>query len=300
MKKRILTLALALVIVLSISAIPAFAAPSSGVKVLLDGNLMTFDVPPQIINNRTMVPLRAIFEAMGAKVDWVGETQTVTGTKDDTVVILKIGDTSPTINGIVVPIDQPAVIKENRTLAPLRFVAEAFGGTVDWEGSTQTASITMGDAEGASPETTPETTEPPTTTPPSGSVDTRLVGNYWYYNDTSINRTYFYYFFFFFTAKFYEIHGGLTIVEAKFTTVNGKIYLTESYYVYEDLAGDGKPYREKTLHGNGNKTIEYAIGTDEKGAYLQIANVVGVSEHSELPASPRKFRMAFEHDAPWE
>jgi len=94
----------------------------------------------------------------------------VTGTKDDTVVILKIGDTSPTINGIVVPIDQPAVIKENRTLAPLRFVAEAFGGTVDWEGSTQTAFITMGSA---TPETTPETT-------PGVSIDVALAGWKWF------------------------------------------------------------------------------------------------------------------------
>ena len=68
---------------------------TSGIKVLLDGKALTFDVPPQLINNRTMVPLRAIFEAMGAKVDWNGDTQTVTGTKDSTVVVLVVGNTSP-------------------------------------------------------------------------------------------------------------------------------------------------------------------------------------------------------------
>ena len=137
-----------------------------------------------------------------------------------------------------------------------------------------------------------------TENPPSGNIDPALVGNYWYYNDTTAKRYYHYYFFADGTAKFYELHGGHTIVEAKFATLDGKIYLTESYYVYDDLAGDGKPTREKELHGNGKKTIEYAIGTDEKGVYLQIANVVGVSEYSELPASPRKFRIGNEKDGP--
>ena len=153
---------------------------------LLDGKALTFDVPPQLINNRTMVPLRAIFEAMGAKVDWDGDTETVTGTKDSTVVILKIGDTSPTINGTVVTIDQPGVIVNDRTLAPLRFVAEAFGGIVDWDDNTQTASITMGGAAATTPTATttptpttqpPETTQPPDTTqPPSGNIDPKLFG----------------------------------------------------------------------------------------------------------------------------
>ena len=140
---------------------------TSGITVLMDGNLMSFDVPPQLINDRTMVPLRAIFEAMGAKVDWDGETQTVTGTKDNTVVVLAIGSTSPTINGKVMTIDQPGVIIDSRTLAPLRFVAEAFGGTVDWDGDTQTASIIMGSTAAPTPPvtTTPTPTPQPTPTP---------------------------------------------------------------------------------------------------------------------------------------
>jgi hypothetical protein len=84
---------------------------------------------------------------MGAEVKWVDETKTVTATKGDTEVILTIDNASPTINGTVVPIDQPGIIVDGRTLAPLRFVAEAFGGTVDWDGATQTASITMGTTE---------------------------------------------------------------------------------------------------------------------------------------------------------
>ena len=144
MFKKTISLALALVLSLGVFAFPAFAADP--ISVYLDGRVMTFDVPPQLIHDRTMVPLRAIFEAMGAKVDWEGDTQTVTGTKDNIVVVLKIGDTSPTINGNVVTIDQPGIIIDDRTLAPLRFVAEAFGGTVEWDEKTQTASITMNGA----------------------------------------------------------------------------------------------------------------------------------------------------------
>jgi len=274
MKKKTISIALALAVVLGISALPAFALPaqaaSTGVKVLLDGNLMTFDVPPQIINNRTMVPLRAIFEAMGAKVDWVGETQTVTGTKDDTVVILKIGDTSPTINGLVVPIDQPAVIKENRTLAPLRFVAEAFGGTVDWEGSTQTATITMGDAEATTP---PETTEP------SGNIDAKLVGE-WSYDDITLhsNEHHNYFFYENGTVEFFITGGMMYYGDAKYSTSEGKIYLTEFYVT------GGRGVREI----RNDKIVEYFIGSDDKGEYLNIGNIPGVSDYAEN--RPMKFR----------
>ena len=122
-------------------AVPA-PPPAPEIKVTLDGAVLSFVVPPQIINGRTMVPLRAIFEAMGAEVDWDPDTETVTATKGDVVVILTIGDTAPTVNGEVVELDQAGVIIDGRTLAPLRFVAEAFGGDVDWVEATKTAVIT--------------------------------------------------------------------------------------------------------------------------------------------------------------
>ena len=115
-------------------------------KVLLDGELVGFEafgVEPQIVNGRIIVPLRAVFEMMGATVDWDNETRTVTATKGDTVVILAIDSTTPTVNGEVVELDQPAIIINDRTMAPLRFVAEAFGGDVEWNEVTRTASITM-------------------------------------------------------------------------------------------------------------------------------------------------------------
>jgi len=121
---------------------PPTQPPAGGVSVILDGRALSFEVQPQIMNGRTMVPLRAIFEEMGATIEWDGATRTVTAEKDDIVVVLTIGDTSPTVNGQVVPLDQSGVIVDGRTLAPLRFVAEAFGGSVEWDANTRTASIT--------------------------------------------------------------------------------------------------------------------------------------------------------------
>ena len=133
--KKAVGLFAALVVSLSLfMLIPSALAVSdaSEIKVVLNGETLSFDIPPQIINGRIVVPLRAIFEAMGASVEWNADTQTVTAIKGATVVALKIGDCFPTINDIIVEIDQPGIVERGRTLAPLRFVSEAFGGSVKW------------------------------------------------------------------------------------------------------------------------------------------------------------------------
>ncbi len=128
-------------------ALPALAAPT----VNLDGQQLSFDVPPTIEDGRTLVPLRAIFEAMGAEVSWDQNTRTATAIKGDTTVVLQIGSTTPTINGQVKTLDVPAKIVNGRTLAPLRFVGEAFGGTVEWNQASQLISITAVPTSGTPP-----------------------------------------------------------------------------------------------------------------------------------------------------
>lgn len=128
--------------ILSVPAdVPITADKVTAPKVVLDGTQLTFDVPPIIENGRTLVPLRAIFEAMGAEVKWDPQTATVTAVKGNTTVVMKIGSLEPTINGVVKPIDVAGKIVNDRTLAPLRFVCEAFGGAVEWAKDTQTATI---------------------------------------------------------------------------------------------------------------------------------------------------------------
>jgi len=137
--KKMTSLVLVLLIVMGLAA-PAMATPSD-ISVYIDGRRINFEVPPQMIGGRTMIPLRAIFEEMGANVEWDATTQTATATRGNITVVLSVGSLSPTVNGVVVPIDQAGVIVDGRTLAPLRFVAEAFGGEVLWDDATRTANI---------------------------------------------------------------------------------------------------------------------------------------------------------------
>jgi N-acetylmuramoyl-L-alanine amidase len=120
----------------------AAGGTGSAPRVILNGQEMQFETPPIIDNGRTLVPLRAIFEAMGATVDWDDGTRTVTAVKGGTTVVLQVYSTAPTINGKVYSLDVVARIVNNRTLAPLRFVGEAFGGTVNWDANTRTITIT--------------------------------------------------------------------------------------------------------------------------------------------------------------
>lgn len=128
-------------------AIPAWAAPT----VTLDGQQMSFTTTPVIDNGTTLVPLRAIFEAMGATVNWDQSTQTATAIKNNTTVVLKIGSTTPTINGKVQNLQVPAKIINGSTLAPLRFVGEAFGGSVAWNQASQAITILSKPASGTPP-----------------------------------------------------------------------------------------------------------------------------------------------------
>lgn len=130
-----MVLAMLLVFVPTASAAPA---------VILDGHTLSFDVPPTIENGRTLVPLRAIFEALGTQIYWDAPTQTVMARKEsaNTVISLTIGNKYAYVNNNLVQLDVPAKIIKSRTMVPLRFVSEALGAKVDWDGVTQTINIT--------------------------------------------------------------------------------------------------------------------------------------------------------------
>jgi len=121
---------------------PTTPPPAQEIKVLVNGAALAFDQPPIIENGRTLVPLRAIFEALGATVEWEQSTQTVTAVKDDITITLKIGDAFLTKNGERIALDVPAKIVGGRTLVPARAVAESFGADVQWDQATRTVTIT--------------------------------------------------------------------------------------------------------------------------------------------------------------
>lgn len=109
------------------------------IPLFINGQQVIFqDVPPQIIDNRTMVPVRKLSEALGAMVNWDPATQTVTistpaGVKIDVKIEMTIGSNQAMVNGQPVALDVAPVIVGNRTLFPARFIAEQLGFQVNWD-----------------------------------------------------------------------------------------------------------------------------------------------------------------------
>jgi len=107
-----------------------------------NGEKIAFDQIPVIENGRTLVPLRAIFEKIGASVEWNADTQTVTAIKGDTTISLTVNNATANKNGEAVSLDVPAKIINGRTLVPVRFVADCFGVNVEWDGIMQRVTLT--------------------------------------------------------------------------------------------------------------------------------------------------------------
>jgi hypothetical protein len=123
---------------------PITASPSVVPIVILDGTIMSFDVPPILIGGATLVPMRAIFEALGATITvWDPLTQTVTAVRNQTEIVYKIGNTYAIINGWKVDNKSPVagMTKDYRTLVPLRMVSESLGANVSFDGTTKTITI---------------------------------------------------------------------------------------------------------------------------------------------------------------
>lgn len=135
------------IMVLMVSSMTCVCAKNDEISVYLDeyqgvnGQKIVFDVPPQTINDRTMVPIRAIFEAMGATVTWDDATKTATAKKDGITVEMILNSTTEWINGAPHAMDVSPVIIDGRTLAPARYVAEAFGYNVGWDQMTKSVLI---------------------------------------------------------------------------------------------------------------------------------------------------------------
>ena len=119
--------------------VPALA--NGEISVYLDDEKVQFDVAPIVVDGRTMVPLRAIFEKLGATVNWDNSTQTAIADKGDVNVKISIDDTTLYKNGQAITLDVPAQLRGGRTLVPLRAVSEAFDCGVFWDGDTQTIRI---------------------------------------------------------------------------------------------------------------------------------------------------------------
>ena len=107
---------------------------ASKITVKVDNLKLESDVEPFIENGRTLVPMRAIFEAIGAEVEWDAATETATSKKDGKEVKITKDNVTAYVNGTPYTLDVPAMIKDGRFVVPVRFISESFDCEVEWNG----------------------------------------------------------------------------------------------------------------------------------------------------------------------
>ena len=121
--------------------VPAFAYPP--ITVYVDGTKVNFDQQPVIKDDRTLVPMRRIFEALDADVFWDEPSQSVTAVSGTDVILFRIGEAGLYKNGkLTYTMPVPAQIINDRTLVPLRAIAESLGCNVGWDGIGYVVDIT--------------------------------------------------------------------------------------------------------------------------------------------------------------
>lgn len=120
---------------------PSVGAAQAPVAVEVEGVPLDMEVPPVIVEGRTLVAVRFIGEAVGGQVEWDPERRAVTVSTGKDTVILTIGRREALVNDEPVAMEVPALLVANRTMVPLRFIAEALDCTVEWDDATRTANI---------------------------------------------------------------------------------------------------------------------------------------------------------------
>jgi len=140
--KKILSIILALVLLLAF--VPnVIASANTTISVFINGQRVVFaDQNPVVIDGRTLVPVRGVFEDLNFNVDWNPTTRQATLTRGNNVIVITIGSNVFTTNGVSRTLDVPAQTIGGRTMLPLRLVLESVGYTLDWNAATSTVSIT--------------------------------------------------------------------------------------------------------------------------------------------------------------
>jgi hypothetical protein len=140
MKKIVLFITVSVIMLMAFTTTSFAQLP---LRVVVNGNRVNFpDAEPFIDDNgRTQVPVRFVSEALGAEVGWEGSTKTVTISQGDKEIKIVIGKKDYTINGEKNLMDTEALLKEERTFVPVRFVSEGLGARVDWDPAVRTVYI---------------------------------------------------------------------------------------------------------------------------------------------------------------
>lgn len=137
-----------LVAVLLLSSFSVIAFAEEYVTVVLNGQTLEFDVPAQIIDDRTMVPMRKIFESLGADVTWIEKNQVIIATKGSKIIAMAIDSDVMLVTDLEtgvenrLTLDVTPMLVGDRTLVPLRVISESLGLNVEWNEAEQTVYIT--------------------------------------------------------------------------------------------------------------------------------------------------------------
>lgn len=149
-------------------------AQAQNISVYINDKPLSFgSARPARIGGRVFVPMRAIFEGLGAQVQWDGATQSINAQRGATVVQMQIGNRNANVNGQGVSLDQAPLIYGGATMVPLRFVGEALNAEVRWSEIQQSVFITDKGGSTSNPLPDPGTLTPPVTppvTPPANPV----------------------------------------------------------------------------------------------------------------------------------
>lgn len=144
--KKILALILTLIMTLSMSAMAA-----NNIEVEFDGEKIEFEMPPRYIDGTLMLPARAIFEKLGATIEWTQATQTATVIKENTVAVIGLDSPIMRINDKSIVLDLPACIVDDVMLVPMRAISEVSGNEIYCNGEENTVVITRNKAENIAP-----------------------------------------------------------------------------------------------------------------------------------------------------
>lgn len=140
--KKMFTKIISLLIICIMSMTMVTFADQKPITVFLNGEQLAFDVEPTLESGRTLVPMRVIFEALGATVDWDNDTFTAIAVKDDITIKITIDDMKLYKNDEVIELDVPARLVNGRTLVPARAVSEGMGAKVEWDNENWRVDIT--------------------------------------------------------------------------------------------------------------------------------------------------------------
>lgn len=143
----------------------------NAIQIFVNYSRVDCDQPPVIFNNRTLVPLRAIFESLGAIVEWDNESRSITAFKDGTTIFLEIDNTTLYKNGEPISIDVPAQIIQNRAMVPLRAISESLDSEVYWDNASRIVRVFTEDCSDPSEPEGAIEPESPTGTPPEEAIE---------------------------------------------------------------------------------------------------------------------------------